>query len=113
MSAHTVFLAEDNRGDILLVKQALIAHQIQHDLHIARDGGEALEFVAQIGKPGGVPCPDIILLDLNLPKVDGPAVLAEFQHSPVRSHPGDRDQFFRYPEVARSNGRARRGLLFP
>jgi CheY-like chemotaxis protein len=86
MSAHTVFLAEDNRGDILLVKQALNAFQIPHDLHIARDGGEALEFVAQIGKPGGVPCPDIILLDLNLPKVDGPAVLAEFRKHPQCVH---------------------------
>ena len=82
MSGHHVFLAEDNRGDILLVRQALSAHAVPHELHVVRDGGEALEFVARMGKPGAEPCPDIILLDLNLPKVDGPAVLMEFRKHP-------------------------------
>lgn len=82
MSTHNVFLAEDNRADILLVREALAAHQVQHQLHVVRDGSAALEFVAHMGEPGGAPCPDIILLDLNLPKVDGPAILTEFRKHP-------------------------------
>jgi CheY-like chemotaxis protein len=78
-----ILLAEDNPGDILLVQQALEVHQIPHDLHIVQDGDEALEFVARMGKPDGVPCPDLVLLDLNLPKVDGPEVLTEFRKHPL------------------------------
>lgn len=76
-------LAEDNLGDILLVQKALEEYYVPHQLHIVRDGAEALDFVRHMGQPGGVPCPDLILLDLNLPKVDGPQVLSEF-----RRHPG-------------------------
>jgi chemotaxis family two-component system response regulator Rcp1 len=86
MSAHQVFLAEDNQGDVILVKEALAAHHIEHQLHVARDGSEALDYVARLGKPGGTPCPDVILLDLNLPKVDGPAVLTEFRKYPQCLH---------------------------
>ncbi len=70
-----ILLAEDNPGDILLVQQALIEHNVAHQLHVAQDGAEALAFIARIGLPGGSPCPDLVLLDLNLPKVDGPTVL--------------------------------------
>ncbi len=82
MSAFNILLAEDNLGDVLLVKEALATHQIPHDLHVVRDGGEALNFVAHMGEPGQVPCPDVMLLDLNLPKVDGPAILTEFRKHP-------------------------------
>ena len=47
-----------------------------------RDGDEALAFLAQMGESGGVPFPDVLLLDLNLPKIDGPEVLAEFRRHP-------------------------------
>lgn len=79
MSTLHVLLAEDNLGDIVLVRRALEEHQIEHDLHVVKDGAEALDFIAQMGKPGHVPCPDLVLLDLNLPKVDGAHVLLEFR----------------------------------
>jgi len=77
-----VLLAEDNTGDVMLVKQALEEHRIVHELHVVRDGAEALAVIAHMGQPGGMPCPDIVLLDLNLPKVDGPEILKEFRKHP-------------------------------
>jgi two-component system, chemotaxis family, response regulator Rcp1 len=49
-----IFLAEYNPGDVLLVQEALAEHRIAHELHLVRDGGEALAFVAQMGQPGGL-----------------------------------------------------------
>jgi DNA-binding response OmpR family regulator len=48
----------------------------------SRTGAEALAFLARIGQPGGTPRPDVLLLDLNLPKIDGPAILREFRKHP-------------------------------
>src|SRR5687768_15837954 len=67
VSVLQILLAEDNEGDVLLVQQALAEHQIVHTLHVVVDGDEALKFLDSIGH--GHPCPDILLLDLNLPKV--------------------------------------------
>ena len=77
-----ILLAEDNAGDIFLVQRALEEHGISHELHVVRDGAEALDFIACMGKPGGVPRPDLVLLDLNLPKADGSEVLFEFRKHP-------------------------------
>lgn len=77
-----VLLAEDNRGDVLLVREALAAHHIAYQLHVVSDGAQALDFVARMGKPGEPACPDILLLDLNLPRVDGQEVLQEFRRHP-------------------------------
>lgn len=77
-----ILLAEDNPGDILLVQEALQEHRIEHELHVVRDGAKALEYLAQLGKTDEVPCPDVLLLDLNLPKIDGTQVLAEFRKHP-------------------------------
>lgn len=82
MERSVVFLAEDSRGDILLVEEALEKFRVSYDLYIARDGGEALDYVARMGQADGVPCPDIIMLDLNLPKADGIAVLTAFRKHP-------------------------------
>jgi len=82
MIRFNILLAEDNLGDVLLVQEALAAHDISHELFVVRDGGEALQFVARMGTAGHAPCPDLMLLDLNLPKVDGSAVLAEFRKHP-------------------------------
>jgi CheY-like chemotaxis protein len=84
-----ILLAEDNRGDVLLVRQALDEHHIQHKLYVVQDGAEAIEFIERMGEPGAPPCPDLLLLDLNLPKMEGQLVLAEFRkhracaHTPV------------------------------
>lgn len=77
-----ILLIEDNPGDVLLVQQALETHNVTHDLHLVRDGAQALNFLEHMGHKDDVPCPDVILLDLNLPKVDGAQVLAEFRKRP-------------------------------
>jgi CheY-like chemotaxis protein len=74
-----IFLAEDNPGDVFLVRRALNQSHIPHELHVATDGQQALDYVEEMGKPG-VPCPDLLLLDVNLPKADGVRVLSEFRH---------------------------------
>jgi CheY-like chemotaxis protein len=86
MTPLTILLAEDNVGDILLVQQALEEHRSPHNLHVVRDGAQALAFVDRLGAPDGGICPDIVLLDLNLPKVDGPVVLAELRKQPQCAH---------------------------
>lgn len=78
-----ILLAEDSRADIGMVREALKAHKIAHELHLAVNGEEALAFIARMGKLDEPPCPDILLLDLNLPRVDGLEILREF-----RRHPG-------------------------
>jgi chemotaxis family two-component system response regulator Rcp1 len=86
MSVLKVLLAEDNPGDILLVKEALAQHHITNEMYVVRDGGEALAFIDRMGETGSVPCPDVLLLDLNLPKVDGPEILVEFRKNPQCLH---------------------------
>ena len=81
-----ILLAEDNPGDILLVKQALEEHRIGHELQVVEDGAAALNFIVRMGSPGNPPCPDVLLLDMNLTKVDGPRVLAEFRKHPQCLH---------------------------
>jgi len=71
-----ILLVEDNPGDVRLTKEALKEGKVYNNLHWARDGVEALEFLKREGKHAGAPRPDIILLDLNLPKKDGREVLA-------------------------------------
>jgi CheY-like chemotaxis protein len=74
-----ILLAEDNMGDVNLVKEALAVYHIENILHVVTDGQEALEFVAGMGEAQSAPCPDVMLLDMNLPKADGFAVLAAFR----------------------------------
>src|SRR3954452_12761702 len=77
-----ILLAEDNPGDILLVQQALKAHKVEHELDRVHDGAEALAYISRIGSVEH-PCPDLVLLDLNLPKVEGSEVLAAFRKHPA------------------------------
>ena len=77
-----ILLVEDNPADVFCVKLALDEHQIRHELHVANDGEEALKYVTEMGKPGKCPCPDLLLLDINLPKFGGDEVLAEFRKHP-------------------------------
>jgi CheY-like chemotaxis protein len=78
-----ILLAEDSPGDVFLVQQALAEHEIIHTLHVVRDGDEALMFLAGMGEQNELPCLDLLLLDLNLPKVDGTQVLREFRKHPA------------------------------
>ena len=83
-----ILLAEDNFGDVLLVERALTEHQVDHELHVVKDGDEALQFLDRMGEAGEPPCPDVLLLDLNLPKVEGPQVLQQFRkHSACAQTP--------------------------
>ncbi|MEO8052615.1 MAG: response regulator [Acidobacteriota bacterium] len=78
-----ILLAEDNAGDVVLVEYALREHHIQYELRVVKDGAEAIGYISRIGIPDGVPCPDLMLLDLNLPKIDGAEVIKEFRKHPA------------------------------
>lgn len=72
-----VLLVEDNPADARLTEEALKEGKILNNLHLARDGVEAMDFLRRKEPFGNVPRPDLILLDLNMPKKDGREVLAE------------------------------------
>jgi two-component system response regulator len=74
-----ILLVEDNPGDVRLTIEALKEEGIYNDLHVVRDGVEALEFLYRQGQYHDAVRPDLILLDLNLPKKDGREVLAEIK----------------------------------
>jgi two-component system response regulator len=78
-----ILLVEDNPGDIRLTKEALKDSKLQNNLSLARDGVEALAFLRREGKYADAPHPDIILLDLNLPKKDGREVLEEIKQDAI------------------------------
>jgi len=74
-----ILLVEDNLGDIRLTTEALKEGRIVNHLHVATDGEEAIAFLRKEGSHADKPRPDLILLDLNLPKKDGREVLAEIK----------------------------------
>ncbi|AFY79629.1 response regulator containing a CheY-like receiver domain and an HTH DNA-binding domain [Pleurocapsa sp. PCC 7327] len=78
-----ILLIEDNPGDIELTKIALEDNKMTINLSVVEDGVEALKFLKKEGKYANVPHPDLILLDLNLPKKDGREVLAEMKADPI------------------------------
>ncbi|HVJ10977.1 MAG TPA: response regulator [Burkholderiales bacterium] len=74
-----ILLVEDNPGDVRLTKEALKEGKVYSNLHTVKDGVEAMEFLRRQGKYKDAPRPDIILLDLNLPRKDGREVLEEIK----------------------------------
>jgi len=74
-----ILLVEDNPGDVRLTVEALKEGKVLNTLSVARDGVEALSFLRKGGEHADAPRPDLILLDLNLPKKDGREVLAEIK----------------------------------
>ncbi len=74
-----ILLVEDNPGDERLTREALKEGKVYSNLHWVKDGVEAMAFLRREGKYKDVPRPDIILLDLNLPKKDGREVLEEIK----------------------------------
>ncbi len=72
-----ILLVEDDEGDVLLTTEALEASKITNNMHVARNGEEALKFLRQEDPYTDAPRPDIVLLDLNLPRVDGREVLSQ------------------------------------
>ncbi len=80
MRPFNILLVEDNAGDIRLVKEGLKEGKLYHNLHVVEDGEKAMEFLRQEAEFSGAPRPDIVLLDLNLPRKDGREVLAEIKN---------------------------------
>jgi two-component system, chemotaxis family, response regulator Rcp1 len=74
-----ILLVEDNEGDARLAKEAMRDSKIMNTMHHVSDGEEAMAFLRREGEHAGAPRPDLILLDLNLPKKDGRQVLAEIK----------------------------------
>ncbi|HYG75525.1 MAG TPA: response regulator [Planctomycetota bacterium] len=77
-----ILLVEDNPIDVLFTKEAFAFCKVANNLHVVVDGAEAMSFLRRDGKFAGAVKPDIILLDLNLPKKDGREVLAEIKRDP-------------------------------
>ncbi len=77
-----ILLVEDNPGDVRLTKEALKDAKVLNEIYVARDGVEAMQFVHREGSFANAPIPDLILLDLNLPRKDGREVLAEIKKDP-------------------------------
>jgi CheY-like chemotaxis protein len=97
-----ILLVEDSPGDVRLTIEALKEAKIRNTLHVARDGVEALDFLNRRGAFPDAPRPDLILLDLNLPRKDGREVLAEIK---------DHDSLKRIPVVVLTTSRAEEDVL--
>ncbi|OBK17795.1 response regulator [Mycobacterium asiaticum] len=81
-----VLLIEDDAGDELITREAFEHHRIADTLHVARDGAEGLDFLYRRGSHRSAPRPDLILLDLNLPKYNGQHVLQTVKFDPDLQH---------------------------
>lgn len=77
-----VLLVEDDAGDELMTREAFEDNKIRNTLHVVRDGEEALDFLYRRGAHPEAPRPDLVLLDLNLPKYDGRQVLEQVKTDP-------------------------------
>ena len=91
-----VLLVEDNPADVRMIREALAVTRAPHELHVVEDGEQALDFLARRGAHEGAPRPDVMLLDLNIPKIPG--------HEVLRCIRNDRS-FPRFPVVVLTGSR--------
>ena len=97
-----ILLAEDNSGDVTLTRKALEKGNIINNLHVVTDGVEALAFLNQEGAYADKPRPDLVLLDLNMPRKDGRDVLETVKND---------DQLKRIPVVVMTSSEAEEDIL--
>lgn len=97
-----ILLVEDNYVDVRLTQEALREGKIRNNLHVAKDGEEAMLFLRRKAPYEGATCPDVILLDLNLPRMDGREVLAQIKEDP---------ELRRIPVVVLTTSRADEDIL--
>jgi chemotaxis family two-component system response regulator Rcp1 len=97
-----ILLAEDNPGDVKLTRKALEKGRLANNLHVVNDGVETMQFLRGEGDHEGRPRPDLILLDLNMPRKDGREVLEEIKES---------DDLKRIPVVVLTSSEAEEDVL--
>lgn len=81
-----ILIVEDNKGDARLIKEVFNENKVFNSLYFVNDGVEAMDFLFARGKYKGVPKPDLIILDLNLPRKDGREVLSEIKSDDGLKH---------------------------
>ena len=97
-----ILLVEDSQGDVRLIREALKEGKLLNNLFVAKNGVEAMDFLFKRGKFSDARRPDLVILDLNLPKKDGREVLEEIKTSP---------DFKRLPVVILTTSSAERDIL--
>ncbi|MEO8012242.1 MAG: response regulator [Dokdonella sp.] len=97
-----ILLVEDNEGDVRLTREAFKEGRIRNRLSVVSDGECALAFLNRVGEYADAPRPDLILLDLNLPRLDGREVLASIKNDPA---------FKQIPVVVLTSSRTEQDLL--
>ncbi len=97
-----ILLVEDNKGDIFLTKKAFEKAKIINNIHVAMDGEEAISMLLKEGEHENLPTPDIVLLDINLPKKSGVEVLED-----MKKH----ERLKRIPVVILTSSQAERDIV--
>jgi CheY-like chemotaxis protein len=97
-----ILLVEDDPGDVLITQEALTQSKLVNNLHVVSDGDDALDFLYRRGRHQEAVRPDLVLLDLNLPRRDGREVLTEIKASP---------ELRRIPVVVLTTSRAEEDVL--
>jgi two-component system, chemotaxis family, response regulator Rcp1 len=98
----TILMAEDNATDVMITKEALTHAKVLNNLHVVNDGIDAIDFLHRRGKFPKAPTPDLILLDLNMPRKNGQEVLAE-----IKAH----DRLKHIPVVVLTTSKAEEDVL--
>jgi chemotaxis family two-component system response regulator Rcp1 len=85
-NATDILLVEDDSGDVRLTREALKEAEVKNELHVVKDGVEAMAFLRHEGRYADAATPGLVLLDLNLPRKSGKEVLAEIKGDPALKH---------------------------